>query len=43
MYTMKIITVDNNRVLVKDDGDEVSVNDGDTIQYTGIYYKTVKD
>lgn len=40
---MKIITVDSNRVLIQDDGDEVSVNDGDTIQYTGIYYKTIND
>ena len=41
---MQIIIKNNNqRVLVKDDDTEVNVNDGDIIQYTGIYYKTIND
>jgi hypothetical protein len=41
---MKIITSGNgDRVLIKDNNEEVYVNDGDTIQYTGIYYKTIND
>ena len=40
---MKIILKNQNRVLVKDNNEEVSVNDGDIIQYTGIYYKTIND
>lgn len=41
---MKIITGGNgDRVLIKDNNEKVYVNDGDTIQYTGIYYKTIND
>lgn len=30
--SMKIITTNNNRVLIKDDGTEVSMNNGDIVQ-----------
>ena len=40
---MKIIYRDKiNRILVKDDGSEVNINDGDVVQYTGIYYKHIE-
>ena len=41
---MKII-VDkhNNRILIKYNGEQVNINNGDIIQYTGIYYKTIND
>lgn len=38
-----IINNNNSRVLIKENGTEVNVNDGDIIQYTGIYYKTIRD
>jgi len=40
-----IIKDDNQRTLIKDDSDEAEVNisDGQIIQYTGIYYKTIND
>ena len=31
-----------NRILVKDDGSEVNINDGDVVKYTGVYYKCIK-
>jgi len=40
---MKIIQNQKNRILIKDEGEEVMVNDGDSIQYTGIYYKPIHD
>jgi hypothetical protein len=40
---MKIIVRNRSRILVKDDGNEVYVNDGDIIQYTGIYHKIIND
>jgi hypothetical protein len=40
---MKIITKNSNRVLVKENGTEVNISDGEIIQYTGIYYKTIND
>lgn len=41
---MKIIkTSDGNRMLMTDDNKKVSVNDGDIIQYTGIYHKIIND
>ena len=39
---MKIIN-NNYRTLIKDNGEEININDGDIIQYTGYYYKTVND
>ena len=36
---MEIIIKNNNRILVKEDGTEVNINDKDIIEYTGIYYK----
>ena len=38
---MKIIIKNNNRILVKDDGNEIRVNDGDIVQYNGVYYKDI--
>ena len=40
---MKIIIKNNYRILVKDDGHEVNINDGDVVQYTGIYYKYIEN
>lgn len=41
---MKIIVDDNNqRILIKDNGENVNINNGDIIQYIGIYYKTIND
>lgn len=39
---MKIIIKNNYRILVKDDGSEVNINDGDVVQYTGVYYKNIQ-
>ena len=40
---MKIIYRNNiNRILVKDDGSEVNINDGDVVEYTGVYYKYIE-
>jgi hypothetical protein len=41
---MKIILDANKkRVLQKDSGENVNINNGDIIQYTGIYYKTINE
>jgi hypothetical protein len=41
---MKIIVDSNkNRILKKYNGEQVNINNGDIIQYTGIYYKTIND
>ena len=40
---MQIIIKNNKRILIKDNNQEVSINDGDIIQYTGIYYKFEND
>lgn len=32
-----------NRILIKENGEEINMNDGDIIQYTGHYYKHVND
>ena len=40
---MKIIIKNNCRILVKDDGYEVNINNGDVVQYTGIYYKYIEN
>ena len=40
---MRIIIKNNTRVLLKDGGDEVYINDGDIIMYTGMYHKTIND
>ena len=40
---MKIIIKNNYRILVKDDGSEVNINDGDIVQYTGLYYNHIKN
>ena len=39
---MKIIIKNNKRLLVKDDSSEVNIDNGDVVEYTGIYYKFVK-
>ena len=39
---MKIIN-NNYRKLIKDNNEEININDGDIIEYTGYYYKTVND
>jgi hypothetical protein len=37
---MKIIYSNSiDRILVKNDGSEVNINNGDVVQYTGVYYK----
>jgi hypothetical protein len=36
---MEIIYRDNNRILVKDSKEEITINDYHIILYTGIYYK----
>ena len=36
---MKIITLNNKRILQKDNGTEVDISDNSIIKYTGIYYK----
>lgn len=38
-----ILEANNNRVLIKDTGEKVNINNGDIIEYTGIYYKTIND
>ena len=41
---MKITLNNNNkRILKKYNGEQVNINNGDIIQYTGIYYKTIND
>lgn len=40
---MQIITRNSQRILIKDNNEEVIIDDGSIIQYTGIYYKTVND
>ena len=41
---MKIIKKNNNyRVLVKDDESEVNINDGDVVEYIGVYYNHIKN
>jgi hypothetical protein len=40
---MKIILINNKRILIKDDLTQVNVNNGDIIEYTGIYYKEIND
>lgn len=41
---MKIVlTNKKKRVLITDDNKKISVNDGDIIQYTGIYHKIIND
>ena len=40
---MSIIIKDNNRILIKENAKEIMINDGDIIQYTGIYYKHSKN
>ena len=32
-----------NRVLVKDDGSEVNIDDGVVVEYTGVYYNCIKN
>jgi hypothetical protein len=41
--SMKIVIKGNNRILQKDDNNDVLVNDGDIIMYLGIYYKKIFD
>ena len=40
---MKIIIKNNCRILVKDNGNEVNINNGDVVEYTGIYYKYIEN
>jgi len=40
---MKIIIKNNCRILVKDNGNEVNINDGDVVEYNGIYYKYIEN
>ena len=40
---MKIITKDNNRLLIKNDETEIIINDGVIIKYTGIYYEELTE
>jgi len=40
---MEIIIKNNNRILVKENGTKININDGDIIQYSGIYYKNIND
>jgi hypothetical protein len=40
---MTIIIKNNNRILIKENGTEVNISDGEIIQYSGIYYKTIND
>lgn len=40
---MNIVENNNHRVLIKENQTEVSINDGDILQYTGIYYKQIND
>lgn len=40
---LSIIIKNNNRILIKENGIEVNINDGDIVQYTGIYYKIIND
>ena len=40
---MKIIIKNNYRLLVKDDGSEVNIHDDAVVEYTGVYYKYIKN
>jgi len=40
---MEIIIKNNNRTLIKENGIEININDRSIIQYTGIYYKNIKN
>ena len=35
---MKIIIKNNRRLLIKDDGEEVNIENGDVVEYFGVYY-----
>ena len=40
---MEIIIKNNHRILIKNDITEVSINDKDIVQYTGVYHKIIND
>jgi len=40
---MKIIVKNYKRLLVKDDGSEVNIDDGDVVEYNGVYYNCIKN
>ena len=41
---MKMVMKNGNRVLIKDNPmEEIIINDGEIIKYTGIYHKTIND
>ncbi len=40
---MRIVMQNENRLLLKDNEEDVYVNDGDIIMYTGMYHKTIND
>ena len=40
---MQIVMKNGNRLLLKDGGEDVYVNDSDIIMYTGMYHKTIND
>ena len=40
---MQIIINNNKRILIKNNNDKININNGNIIEYTGIYYKTIND
>ena len=40
---MKIVVKNYKRILVKEDGSEVNIEDGDTVEYNGLYYNYTKN
>ena len=40
---MKIIIKNNTRLLVKDDGSKVNIENGDAVEYFGVYYNYTKN
>jgi len=40
---MKFIINNDNRYLIKDNNEMININDGEIIQYTGIFYKKLID
>jgi len=40
---MKIAINNKTRILLKDDGSEVNISDGDVVEYIGVYYNFIKN
>jgi hypothetical protein len=40
---MKIIIKNNTRLLVKDDGSKVNIENGDAVEYLGVYYNYINN